>query len=180
MKPCPVCGGNIHAVAIRCKHCGAVFSKHEGGARWIAFGCLVSLVAVCVGVVAMVWFSSFQQSVTPQAAAAPLPRQLGYEVNNFTAAIRGVEKDAGIQIVRSVSAEAVGERSVHARVVVTEVWRYQPYQRRLQLAQSLQLAWAGVASPDAPDSAPIRILDGMGNEVGGSRFLGGTLLWVKE
>ena len=53
-------------------------------------------------------------------------------------------------------------------------------QVRLQDAQLLWKAWAGLASPDKPDSARIKIVDLGGNEVGRSRFLAGSLIWVQD
>lgn len=66
------------------------------------------------------------------------------------------------------------------RVSVTDTWHIAPYQTRLQTAQRLQQAWARIHSPDKPDEARISMVDEMGNEVGGSRVWGGTLIWVQE
>ncbi|OHB55206.1 MAG: hypothetical protein A2Y12_09270 [Planctomycetes bacterium GWF2_42_9] len=67
-----------------------------------------------------------------------------------------------------------------ADITVANVWHYQPYQLRLQMAQNLWKAWARINSPDEPDMAKIRILDLNGNEVGGSRVWGGSLIWVQQ
>jgi len=54
------------------------------------------------------------------------------------------------------------------------------YQKRLQVAQTLWGMWAEYHSPKNPDQSRIRICDIMGNEVGGSRAMGGSLIWVQE
>lgn len=74
--------------------------------------------------------------------------------------------------------EGAGGRRLNINVV--NGWHYQPYQMRLQAAQNLQRLWAQVHSINDPDNARISILDLNGNEVGGSRFWGGTLVWVQE
>ena len=40
--------------------------------------------------------------------------------------------------------------------------------------------WAAIASPQEPDLARIKIVDAKGNEVGGSRVWGGSLIWVQD
>lgn len=68
----------------------------------------------------------------------------------------------------------------HAKITVNNVWHYQPYQVRLQMAQGLWNAWANIHSPGDPDKARIKIVDQMDNEVGGSRVWAGSLIWVSE
>lgn len=66
------------------------------------------------------------------------------------------------------------------KITVSNSWHYEPYQIRLQVAQKLWEAWAGLHSPDEPDKARIKLVDLNGNEVGGSRVWAGSLIWVKE
>jgi hypothetical protein len=54
------------------------------------------------------------------------------------------------------------------------------YQERLQAAQLLWQVWVSVRRPKDPDHARIKLVDLLGNEVGGSRALGGSLVWVQE
>jgi hypothetical protein len=54
------------------------------------------------------------------------------------------------------------------------------YQERLQAAQLLWQVWVTVLKPKDPDHARIKLVDRLGNEVGGSRALGGSLIWVQE
>jgi hypothetical protein len=73
-----------------------------------------------------------------------------------------------------------GLREKEVKITVTNAWHIQHYQARLQLAQNLWTTWAKMASPREPDQARISIVDLNGNEVGGSRILGGSLIWVSE
>jgi len=66
------------------------------------------------------------------------------------------------------------------KITVANSWHYEPYQIRLQLAQKLWEAWAGLHSPSEPDRARIKIVDLNENEVGGSRVWAGSLIWVQE
>jgi hypothetical protein len=52
-------------------------------------------------------------------------------------------------------------------------------QSDLQAAQNLWSGWSGIHSPKSPDDAILRIVDGNGNEVGGSGALGGSVIWVQ-
>lgn len=63
---------------------------------------------------------------------------------------------------------------------VTNSFVLQPYQIRLQGAQNLWRLWAAIHTPDHQDTSRIRILDMNGNEIGGSRMWGGSLIWVSE
>ncbi len=53
-------------------------------------------------------------------------------------------------------------------------------QERLQAAQALWQMWVKIVRPKQPDHARIKLVDLLGNEVGGSRALGGSLIWVQE
>jgi hypothetical protein len=64
------------------------------------------------------------------------------------------------------------------QVSVSDAWNYQPKQIRTQLAQRMWAAWASVASPSDSDRARIKLVDQLGNSVGGSSWLGGSLISV--
>jgi len=55
-----------------------------------------------------------------------------------------------------------------------------PHQLRLQIAQAMQIIWARIVSPDNLDAAFISIKDEMGNKVGGSSWLAGSLVRVNK
>lgn len=67
-----------------------------------------------------------------------------------------------------------------ATIKVKNLWHLQNYQIRYQSAQNVWEAWAAIARPKDVDHARIKIVDLNGNEVGGSRFLAGSLIWVNE
>jgi hypothetical protein len=75
---------------------------------------------------------------------------------------------------------APGRMEGEAKITVSNLWHYQPYQVRLQTAQNFWSAWANTHSPNDPDKARIRIVDLNGNEVGGSRVWAGSLIWVQD
>ncbi len=85
-----------------------------------------------------------------------------------------------ITVVESVSVQQISTDIWEATIKVRNSWHIKPYQIRLQDAQNLWSAWATIASPKEPDSARIKIVDFNGNEVGGSRVLAGSLIWVQE
>ena len=66
-------------------------------------------------------------------------------------------------------------------VIVNNTWHYEPKQVRLQGAQSLWEAWAKLYYLESnKDSCYMDILDLNGNKVGGSSFLGGSIINVKD
>jgi hypothetical protein len=65
-------------------------------------------------------------------------------------------------------------------VFVGNDWHYQPYQTRLQISQNLWGKWASIHSPNDLDISRLKVTDANGNKVGGSRFLAGSLIWVKK
>ena len=66
------------------------------------------------------------------------------------------------------------------KILVTTRWLYQPKSVRHELATSLWTLWARIEEPDHPDSARISLITPSGTEVGGSRILGGSLIWVDD
>jgi len=81
----------------------------------------------------------------------------------------------GNALVTNVSTE--GETIT---ITVATAWHYQPKQVRQQSAQILWQTWAMIASPDKLDHARLSLRDAVGNEVGGSRILAGSLIWVDD
>lgn len=91
-----------------------------------------------------------------------------------------VLQTAEVTVVKSVRVQEISAGMWEAKIEVSNNWHIKPYQIRLQDAQNLWNAWAKIASPNEPDSARIKIVDSNGNEVGGSRVLAGSLIWVQE
>ena len=67
-----------------------------------------------------------------------------------------------------------------ATIKVRDSWHFQHYQLRLQCAQNLWTAWASLVSPNDPDRAIIYLIDNNGNNVGGSGWLGGSMIKVQK
>jgi hypothetical protein len=65
-------------------------------------------------------------------------------------------------------------------IYVDNAWHYEPKQIRLQAAQNFWKLWAMNDMPDPIDKARISIRDINDNEVGGSRILAGSLIWVND
>jgi len=87
---------------------------------------------------------------------------------------RGIVKRLGIVAMPS---DLSGDKVI---CTVPNRWHYQPYQIRLQEAQKLWRKWAFIHSPDDLDGARIKLVDGMGNEVGGSKVWAGSMIWIKK
>jgi len=118
-----------------------------------------------------------EEAAARQKAEAEAAREAKAKqnLNQFVERMKAVQKAAGIDLVSRVSVEGN-----EATITVANVWHGLLYQTRLQLAQGIWGAWASIASPGDPDKARIRLVDFNGNEVGGSRWLAGSLIWVQE
>lgn len=101
-----------------------------------------------------------------------LKAQLAADVETFWAKI----KDTGN--VASVKPSVCGNHTVLC--VVKDSWHFLPYQIRKQKAQALWRIWAGIHSPDDLDKSGIELQARSGDEIGGSRVWGGSLIWVNE
>ena len=102
-------------------------------------------------------------------------RAASNDIAEYNKLIRSI--DAKGDIVKSASEGLTPDQ---IKITIANSWHYEPYQVRLQLAQKLWEAWARLHSPGEPDKARIKIVDLNGNEVGGSRILAGSLIWVQE
>ena len=85
-----------------------------------------------------------------------------------------------VKMIESVSVRVPNTIRFEVTLTVDNVWHVRHKQIRMQDAQSLWKVWAGLASPAKPDRARIKLVDLNGNEVGGSRFLAGSSLWVQD
>lgn len=115
-------------------------------------------------------------SATPVAAPTPAATpDIAKEIQQYRSTMKSVDKNG--TFILSVEP---GLTTDHLNITVANQWHYEPYQIRLQMGQALWKLWAGIHSPKDPDKARISLRDQMGNEVGGSRILGGSLIWVQE
>lgn len=72
-----------------------------------------------------------------------------------------------------IAGVAAGQFNEHEiRITVGDSWYYQPKQVRLQLAQGYWRLWAGIHAPSTPDMARLKLVDRMGNDLGGSSWVG--------
>jgi hypothetical protein len=83
--------------------------------------------------------------------------------------------------VKFIDSIIEGTRSANQiKITLKDQWHYLPYQIRLQKAQGLWKLWATIHAPENVDLARISLVDLEGNEVGGSRLVAGSMLWVAE
>ena len=65
-------------------------------------------------------------------------------------------------------------------ITVNDAFFYQPYQLRLEFAQSLWKYWAMIRSASDLDKAKITIKDRNGNNVGGSSSMAGSIVSMQQ
>ena len=121
--------------------------------------------------------AAWQQDAEAARAVHAAEQQTSGKLRSHLDSFMGILKSAGIDNSIISSASAEGDKLT---IVVANPWHYEPYQVRLQVAQNLWKVWAGIRSPQDPDKARIEFTDFNGNSVGGSRWLGGSLIWVKK
>jgi len=90
--------------------------------------------------------------------------------------------DAGMnQFIESVSYKYASTNECSIIVKVRDTWHYQLKQVRLQAAQNLWNLWArGYYPEDEKDKCRMELVDLNGNNVGGSSWLGGSVVSVKD
>lgn len=106
-------------------------------------------------------------------AKAAVQKRAQDEIDAYATILRVADPDGAL--VKKVSSK--GDELI---LTVSNAWHFQPYQIRLQAAQNLWEGWANLHSRSEPDKARLSLVDFNGNEVGGSRVWGGSLIWVKE
>lgn len=122
-----------------------------------------------------------RKAAEEKAAAEKAAKEVAQKtVKDKLDAYMAVLNAADVKLIDSVSVRRIGDKTWEAELTVRNIWHLRHYQLRLQDAQTLWKAWAVIASPNEPDLARIKLVDENGNEVGGSRILGGSLIWVQE
>lgn len=116
--------------------------------------------------------SSF--STTMETTPAPVPDASAHRAQ-FVATLQEVEG-----ISRWIKQTGRGLNEDDLLVVVGSDWHYEPRQMRLQMAQAMWKIWAGIHSPNEPDKARISLKDMMGNRIGGSSWMGGSVVHVDD
>jgi len=118
-----------------------------------------------------------RQVADDQAKRDAAQREVKEKLNAYMKVIELHEMAA--KLVESVSVERDGDRWT-ATITVTNLWHIRDKQLRLQDGQNLWKLWAVLTSKNEPDKSRIKLVDLNGNEVGGSRILGGSLIWVQD
>jgi hypothetical protein len=108
------------------------------------------------------------------AATKAVVKKQSNDIEAFRQKLRLVDKNSALVV--SVTPDDHNT----AKIAVTNAWHISPYQLRLQAAQNFWEMWASIASPKDVDKARISIVDFNDNEVGGSRILAGSLIWVQD
>lgn len=184
---CKDCKGVVSRKAKACPHCGRPARQGVSAGA----GCAAVLLLVFVGMIALGALQANSpnppgppakaESVTPEstppepsppASETPVERDPEGTLHAYLEILDAAGVNA---VVRSVSV-----RGSTATITVANEWHAMNYQVRYQAAQNLWQVWAGVASPTNPDAARIVITDYNGNEVGGSRVWGGSMIWVQK
>lgn len=142
-------------------------------------GVIATCAKVFVGVIALFFFLSMmgnrgKESVRPE----PVSRQHLTPAQSQAASKAFRAELATINATTLI--DSLGVTGATATITVNNAWHGQPYQNRLQAAQGLWERWARIADTEEQDFSRIKIVDLRGNEVGGSRILGGSLIWVQE
>lgn len=98
------------------------------------------------------------------------------EKQQFEDATKAFESMLSVADPDGVAVASLGAGRVEGelKIVVPNSWFYEPKQIRLQAAQNLWQAWATFYAPDSVDDARILLVDGNGNQVGGSRGIEGS------
>jgi hypothetical protein len=104
-------------------------------------------------------------SCTPPTAA----------VEQFYRQIRQIDESGSL--IADVSPSSLASQ---VKVTVASSWHYQPYQVRLDAAKSLWQRWALIACPSNLDYAYLKIVSTSGDRVGGSGWLGGSMIDVDK
>jgi pyruvate/2-oxoglutarate dehydrogenase complex dihydrolipoamide acyltransferase (E2) component len=151
----------------------------------ISFIVLLSVVLACGGRAARTANNSGQSTSQtaeanmqePQPAPSPTESERAeQDAKEWIEFVKKVDKKNDIIL----SAEVRPESPHRLRITVSNSFHAEPYQNRLQSAQTMWKIWAGIHSPSEPDKSFISIVDRLGNEVGGSRAIAGSLIWVQD
>jgi hypothetical protein len=119
--------------------------------------------------------ASSKKGSSPAASAS---QKLEQDVDAFR---RRLERTGIIgSVVAEVSVSNTLTNKHRVVITVTRAWHAELYQERLQAAQNLWKIWATLHAPSELDIARIKLQDLNGNEVGGSRVIAGSAIWVNK
>ncbi|MBI4918091.1 MAG: hypothetical protein HY825_19790 [Acidobacteria bacterium] len=95
-------------------------------------------------------------------------------------AFKTAVESSGVGAVVRIGLEPSDREGNTLVITVGDGWHVAVKQIRLQAAQDLWRMWADINSPSSSDDSRIKIVDLNGNEVGGSRVVGGSVIWVQD
>ncbi len=128
---------------------------------------------------------SESKRIAAEAARAQAEQQMAKA--NHAAASKRVAQEQLDTLIKVLEVSGSGNFIKHvsvngqvATLTVANSWHYEPKQVRLQFAQVLWQAWAQIYSPNDLDKAHIKLVDLVGNEVGGSGWFAGSMVSVKD
>jgi RNA polymerase subunit RPABC4/transcription elongation factor Spt4 len=171
---CEDCKGVVSTRAKTCPHCGAPVRQAESSAgNWFV------LILFLAGAWWYVDKSFNKKRSTPSSSPPPAPVVTQDDVKRKLDAYTAVIEAAKLGVIDRVDVQHQSQTWT-ATLTVKNAWHLRHKQIRLQDAQNLWKSWAVIASPADEDKARIKLVDGNGNEVGGSRALGGSLIWVQD
>ncbi|MBI5487416.1 MAG: hypothetical protein HY905_08790 [Deltaproteobacteria bacterium] len=95
-------------------------------------------------------------------------------------AFKAAVESSGVGAVVRIGLEPADRDGNTLVITVGDGWHVAVKQIRLQAAQDLWRMWADINSASSPDDSRIKLVDLNGNEVGGSRVIGGSMIWVQD
>jgi hypothetical protein len=81
-------------------------------------------------------------------------------------------------VAQFVAGVKPGRVDGEVEIAVTRFYQTQSEADRLSLAKALWEAWVSASKPQDVDKARIRLVDSAGQQVGGSKALGGSVIYV--
>lgn len=121
------------------------------------------------------------KKASEQAAKDAVAGKAQHHLNDSVAAYKTLLEATGAgALITGLKARYVTGDVMELTLVVSNLWHIRHKQIRLQDAQNLWEAWATLASRDAPDNARLKIEDQNGNQVGGSRWIAGSVIYVDD
>ena len=136
--------------------------------------CLMMVLSMLVGSPLPSAFPGVQSGTTNQKHAPSQAHPLS-NPEKFLSEVRKYDRTKAL-VIHATEGIAPQLLVVH----VAQGWHSLTYQFRLQGAQGFWGVWATIVRPQDPDSARIKLVDAMGNEVGGSGWIGGSSIWVQK
>lgn len=129
------------------------------------------------------WFGFLQDKVSNfELPEIPKAKQITIEESwDLAEKLKAAFAEMGADklLIASIKVEREFPKTITATVHVTNLWHYTTYQVRLQRIQVAWQAWAAISENDPKEGARLRIVDDLGNEVGGSGLLGSDV-WVSD